>query len=64
MYMLMRGYRPSIDDIIYQLKKHYSLQDIAIISGKLKQYVLLKAGSQLTVAYLENGTLLRSGYHD
>lgn len=36
------------------------LQDIAIISGKLRKTVLSKAGSQLTVSYLENGTLLRS----
>ncbi len=36
------------------------LQDIAIISGKLRRTVLSKASSKLTVAYLENGTLLRS----
>ncbi len=61
MYDLLRGKRPSIEDTVYQLKKHYSLQDLAIISGKLRQHVLSKAGSQLTVAYLENGSLLRSG---
>ena len=64
MYNLMKGYFPSIDDIIFLLKKYYSLQDIAIISGKLRQYVLLKSGSQLTISYLENGTLLRSGNYD
>lgn len=60
MYNLLKGVRPSIEDVVYQLKKHYSLQDLAIISGKLRQHVLSKAGSQLTVAYLENGSLLRS----
>lgn len=60
MYDLLRGKRPSVDELVYQLKKHYSLQDLAIISGKLRQHVLSKAGSQLTVAYLENGSLLRS----
>lgn len=60
MYNLLKGVRPSIEDVIYQLEKHYSLQDLAIISGKLRQTVLSKAGSQLTVAYLENGSLLRS----
>ena len=60
MYNLLNGVCPSIEDIIYQLEKHYSLQDIAIISGKLRKTVLSKAGSQLTVAYLENGSLLRS----
>lgn len=60
MYNLLRGKRPTIEEFIYQLKKHYSLEDLAIISGKLRQYVLSKAGSQLTVAYLENGSLLRS----
>lgn len=61
MYNLLKGGRPSVEDVIYQLEKHYSLQDLAIISGKLRQQVLSKAGSQLTVAYLENGSLLRSG---
>lgn len=61
MYDLLRGKRPSTGDFVYQLKKHYSLEELAIISGKLRQYVLSKAGSQLTVAYLENGSLLRSG---
>ena len=60
MYNLLKGVRPSIEDIVYQLEKHYSLRDVAIISGKLRNYVQSKAGSQLTVAYLENGTLLRS----
>lgn len=60
MYNLLKGGRPSVEDVIYQLEKHYSLQDIAIISGKLRKTVLSKAGSQLTVAYLENGTLLRN----
>jgi hypothetical protein len=60
MYNLLKGGRPSVEDVIYQLEKHYSLQDIAIISGKLRKTVLSKAGSQLTVSYLENGTLLRS----
>jgi hypothetical protein len=60
MYNLLKGGRPSVEDVIYQLEKHYSLQDIAIISGKLRKTVLSKAGSQLTVAYLENGSLLRS----
>ena len=60
MYNLLQGGRPSVEDVIYQLEKHYSLQDIAIISGKLRKTVLSKAGSQLTVSYLENGTLLRS----
>lgn len=61
MYNLMRGYCPSIDEVIFQLKKHYGLQDIAIISGKLRQYVLSKADSQIAVAYLGNRSLLRSG---
>ena len=60
MYNLLKGVSPSVEDIIYLLEKYYSLQDIAIISGKLRHIVLSKAGSQLTVAYLENGTLLRS----
>lgn len=60
MYNLLKGARPSIEDVVYMLKKYYSLQDIAIISGKLRKTVLSKAGSQLTVAYLENGSLLRS----
>lgn len=60
MYNLLKGVRPSVEDVIYQLKKHYSLQELAIISGKLRQTVLSKAGSQLTVEYLENGSLLRS----
>lgn len=64
MYNLSRGRRPSTDDVIFQLLKHYSLEDIAIISGKLRQHVLSKAGSQLTVAYLENGTLLRSEIYE
>ena len=59
-YNLLNGAPPSVEDVIYQLEKHYSLQDIAIISGKLRKTVLSKAGSQLTVSYLENGTLLRS----
>jgi len=60
MYNLLKGVRPSIEDVVYMLEKYYSLQDIAIISGKLRKTVLSKAGSQLTVAYLENGSLLRS----
>lgn len=60
MYNLLKGVRPSVEDVIYQLKKHYSLQELAIISGKLRQTVLSKAGSRLTVEYLENGSLLRS----
>ena len=59
-YNLLNGGLPSIEDIVYMLEKYYSLQDIAIISGKLRKKVLSKAGSQLTVAYLENGSLLRS----
>lgn len=59
-YNLLNGALPSIEDIVYMLEKYYSLQDIAIISGKLRKTVLSKAGSQLTVAYLENGSLLRS----
>ena len=60
MYNLLNGVCPSIEDVIYMLEKYYSLQDIAIISGKLRRTVLSKAGSKLTVAYLENGSLLRS----
>lgn len=60
MYNLLKGARSSIEDVVYMLDKYYSLQDIAIISGKLRKTVLSKAGSQLTVAYLENGSLLRS----
>lgn len=60
MYNLLKGAIPSIEDVVYMLQKYYSLQDIAIISGKLRKIVLSKAGSQLTVAYLENGSLLRS----
>ncbi|MBS5720576.1 MAG: hypothetical protein KHW57_07940 [Clostridium sp.] len=59
-YNLLNGALPSIEDVVYILEKYYSLQDIAIISGKLRKTVLSKAGSQLTVSYLENGTLLRS----
>lgn len=59
-YNLLKGVRPSIKDVVYILEKYYSLQDIAIISGKLRKTVLSNAGSQLTVAYLENGSLLRS----
>jgi hypothetical protein len=59
-YNLLNGALPSIEDIVYMLEKYYSLQDMAIISGKLRKIVLSKAGSQLTVAYLENGSLLRS----
>lgn len=59
MYNLLKGICPSIEDVIYQLEKHYSLQEIAVISGKLRKTVLSKAASQLTVAYLENGTLLK-----
>jgi hypothetical protein len=58
-YNLLNGALPSIEDVVYMLEKHYSLQDIAIISGKLRKTVLSKAGSRLTVDYLENGTLLR-----
>lgn len=58
-YNLLNGALPSIDDVVYMLEKHYSLQDIAIISGKLRKTVLSKACSRLTVDYLENGTLLR-----
>lgn len=61
MYNLLKGHGPSVEEIVSQLIKHYSLEKIAIISGKLRQHVLSTAASQLTVAYLENGTLLRSG---
>ena len=60
-YRLLKGICPTIEEIVYQLEKHYSLRDVAVISGKLREYVKSKAGSQLTVAYLENGSLLRSG---
>lgn len=60
-YRLLKGIRPSIDELVYQLEKHYSLRDVTVISGKLREYVKSKAGSQLTIEYLENGTLLRSG---
>lgn len=59
-YNLLNGALPSIEDIVYMLEKYYSLQDIAIISGKLRKTVFSKAGSQLTVAYLESGSLLRN----
>lgn len=61
MYRLLKGIRPTIEEIVFLLEKYSSLRDIAIISGKLREYVKSKAGSQLTIAYLENGSLLRSG---
>ena len=60
MYNLLKGRGPSVEEIISQLIKHYTLEQLAIISGKIRQHVLSTAGSKLTVAYLENGTLLRS----
>ncbi len=60
MYNVLKGARPFTEDVVNMVEKYYSLQDIAIISGKLRKIVLSKANSQLTVAYLENGTLLRS----
>ncbi len=58
-YNLITGTRPSIDNVIFQLKKYYNLQEIAIISGILRQLVLSEAGSLSTISYLENGSLLR-----
>lgn len=50
----------SLDEVVDRITTCYNIREVAIVSGKLKNYVLSKAASKLTLAYLENGSLLRS----
>ena len=62
--ILLRGETPpflSLDEVVDRIITCYSIREVAIVSGKLRNYVLSKAASKLTLAYLENGSLLRSG---
>ena len=61
--MLLRGETPpflSLAEVVDRIITCYSIREVAIVSGKLRNYVLSKAASKLTLAYLENGSLLRS----
>ena len=63
MTILLRKETPpylSLAEVVDRIIMCYSIEEVAIISGKLRKYVLTNAASKLTIAYLENGSLLRN----